>query len=81
MPGHARRGYLSLAVSALVFNLVPVFGTAAAVIGLGEQLRAVEVAGGALIVLNLLVLSRSREPDGREAPALARWAARALRHD
>jgi drug/metabolite transporter (DMT)-like permease len=55
VPGHARRGYLSLVVSALLFNLVPVFGTAAAVIGLGEQLRAVEVAGGALIVLDLLV--------------------------
>ncbi|WP_338204918.1 DMT family transporter [Candidatus Nephthysia bennettiae] len=41
----------------LVFNLVPIFGTAAAVLGLGERLRALEVVGGGLIVLSLFALT------------------------
>ena len=50
----------------LVFNLVPIFGTAAAVLGLGERLRALEVVGGGLIVLSLFALSFA-ERDERPA--------------
>lgn len=49
----------------LVFNLVPVFGTAAAVLGLGEQLHPPEIVGGGLIVLSLFALSfAERTGDG-----------------
>jgi drug/metabolite transporter (DMT)-like permease len=48
----------------LVLNLIPVFGTLAAVIGLGEQLRTVEVVGGALIVLGLFALSLAGKEEG-----------------
>src|SRR5207244_12079048 len=53
----------------LVFNLVPVFGTAAAVLGLGERLRALEVVGGGLIVLSLFVLSFAGRPQDAGSPA------------
>jgi drug/metabolite transporter (DMT)-like permease len=62
--------------AALVFNLVPVFGTVAAVVGLGERLQGVELAGGALILVSLFVLSRSGEEEGGEARALAAGARR-----
>ena len=61
--------------AALVFNLVPVFGTLAAVVGLGERLDGVELAGGALILVSLVVLSRSGAEEG-EASALAAGARR-----
>jgi drug/metabolite transporter (DMT)-like permease len=53
----------------LVFNLVPVFGTAAAVLGLGETLRGLEIVGGALIVLSLFVLSFAERLEDPHAPA------------
>lgn len=57
----------------LVFNLVPVFGTAAAVLGLGEKLRALEVMGGGLIVLSLFALSfAERTRDSANPPEVAR---------
>jgi drug/metabolite transporter (DMT)-like permease len=56
----------------LVLNLIPVFGTLAAVIGLGEQLRMVEVIGGALIVLGLFALSLAGGQDDGEGTGAAR---------
>jgi drug/metabolite transporter (DMT)-like permease len=57
----------------LVFNLVPVFGTAAAVLGLGERLRALEVVGGGLIVLSLFALSFAEgTPDSTVPQEVAR---------
>jgi drug/metabolite transporter (DMT)-like permease len=52
----------------LVFNLVPVFGTAAAVLGLGEKLHALELVGGALIVLSLFALSFAERTADSSAP-------------
>jgi drug/metabolite transporter (DMT)-like permease len=52
----------------LVFNLVPIFGTAAAVLGLGERLRALEVVGGGLIVLSLFALSSAERAEHPAAP-------------
>lgn len=62
--------------AALVFNLVPVFGTVAAVIGLGEGLRTVEVLGGALIVLSLFALTFAGGAEDQDPPVLVRWIAR-----
>jgi len=62
--------------AALVFNLVPVFGTVAAVIGLGERLRTVEVMGGGLIVLSLFALTFAGEAEDQDPPVLVRWIAR-----
>jgi drug/metabolite transporter (DMT)-like permease len=57
----------------LVFNLVPIFGTAAAVLGLGENLRALEVLGGGLIVLSLFALTfAERTADPTSPPEVPR---------
>lgn len=53
----------------LVLNLIPVFGTISAVVGLGEQLRALEVVGGVLIVASLFALSRTGGREDQESIA------------
>lgn len=55
--------------AALVLNLIPVIGTIAAVLGLGERLRAVELVGGLLIVTSLFVLGFAGEGEDQEPPA------------
>jgi drug/metabolite transporter (DMT)-like permease len=59
--------------AALVMNLIPVFGTAAAVVGLGERLRVQEMVGGALIVASLFLLRfAGSEPASLSEPARGR---------
>jgi drug/metabolite transporter (DMT)-like permease len=40
--------------AAIVLNLIPVFGTGAAIVGLGERLSPVEAVGGLLIVAGII---------------------------
>jgi drug/metabolite transporter (DMT)-like permease len=46
--------------SAIALNLYPVFGVVAAVLALAEQLTALEVAGGALIVAGITAFNRAQ---------------------
>ena len=46
--------------SAVALNLYPVFGVVAAVLVLGEQLTALDVAGGALIVAGITAFNRAQ---------------------
>lgn len=60
--------------AALVMNLIPVFGIAAAVIGLHERLHAPEIAGGVLILVSLFALSFAGGVDEPRQSASARIA-------
>ncbi|MBJ7602321.1 MAG: DMT family transporter [Candidatus Dormibacteraeota bacterium] len=60
--------------AALVMNLIPVFGIAAAVIGLHERLHAPEIAGGVLILVSLFALSFAGGVDEPRRSASARIA-------
>jgi drug/metabolite transporter (DMT)-like permease len=44
----------------MALNLYPVFGVVAAVLALAEQLTALDVAGGALIVAGITAFNRAQ---------------------
>ncbi len=58
----------SASAAGLTLNLIPVFGTVAAVVGLGEHLQTLEIVGGALILASLLGLHFASRTADRRRP-------------
>jgi drug/metabolite transporter (DMT)-like permease len=54
---------VDLQLTAVVVNLIPVFGLATAVLVLGESLTGFRAAGGALVIGSVLLCSRSTDAE------------------
>ena len=62
-------GYLPSSVANLILTLEPVFTAAIAYVLLGERMKAIQIAGGLLIISGIVIL---RVYEGRDTrPALA----------